>query len=29
VWRDTVALMIAEPRSSTKFHSVAPDASAW
>jgi quinol monooxygenase YgiN len=29
VWRDTVALMMAEPRSSTKFHSIAPDASAW
>jgi quinol monooxygenase YgiN len=29
VWRDTVAPLMAEPRSSTKFHSVAPDASAW
>ena len=29
IWRDTVAPMMAEPRSSVKFHSVAPSADAW
>lgn len=28
-WRDTVAPMMAEPRSSVKYHSVAPADSAW
>ena len=29
VWRDTVAPMMAEPRSSVKFAAVFPDASGW
>jgi quinol monooxygenase YgiN len=29
VWRDTVADMMAEPRSSVKFTAVFPDASGW
>ena len=29
VWRDTVASMMAEPRSSAKFTNVFPDAEAW
>jgi len=29
VWRDTVAAMMAEPRSSTKYREVFPDESGW
>lgn len=29
LWRDTVAPMMAEPRSSTKFNNVFPDDSNW
>ena len=29
IWRDTVAPMMAEPRSSTKFNNVFPDDSDW
>ena len=29
VWRDTVAEMMAEPRSSVKFRAVFPDAVGW
>jgi len=29
VWRDTVAPMMAEPRSSTKFNNVFPDDPEW
>lgn len=29
VWRDTVAPMMAEPRSAVKFDPVFPDASGW
>jgi (4S)-4-hydroxy-5-phosphonooxypentane-2,3-dione isomerase len=29
LWRDTVAPMMAEPRSSTKFDSVFPDGQSW
>lgn len=29
VWRETVADMMAEPRSSIKYHNVFPDASGW
>ncbi len=29
VWRDTVAEMMAEPRSSVKFGAVFPEASGW
>jgi quinol monooxygenase YgiN len=28
-WRDTVAEMMAEPRSSVKYHNVFPDDEAW
>lgn len=28
-WRDTVAPMMAEPRSSVKYHEVFPDAQGW
>jgi quinol monooxygenase YgiN len=28
-WRDAVADMMAEPRHSTKFHTVFPEASRW
>lgn len=28
-WRDTVANMMAEPRSSVKYHNVFPDESGW
>lgn len=28
-WRDTVEPMMAEPRRSTKYHEVAPDAKSW
>ena len=28
-WRDTVAEMMAEPRSSVKYHSLFPDAAGW
>jgi (4S)-4-hydroxy-5-phosphonooxypentane-2,3-dione isomerase len=28
-WRDAVAPMMAEPRSSVKFHAVFPDAQGW
>lgn len=28
-WRDTVAPMMAEPRSSVKYHEVFPDAEGW
>ncbi len=29
VWRDTVAPMMAEPRSSTKYSNIAPDELGW
>jgi len=29
VWRDTVAAMMAEPRTSVKFNNVFPDDSGW
>lgn len=29
LWRDTVAPMMAEPRSSTKFNNLFPDDSGW
>lgn len=29
VWRDTVAPMMAEPRSSVKYHALYPDPAAW
>jgi quinol monooxygenase YgiN len=29
VWRDTVAHMMAEPRSSTKYTNIAPDDTGW
>jgi autoinducer 2-degrading protein len=29
VWRDTVAPMMAEPRSNTKYTPIAPDAAGW
>lgn len=29
VWRDTVAPMMAEPRSSTKYTNIAPDDQGW
>ncbi len=28
-WRDTVAPMMAEPRSSTRFHNLFPDDAGW
>ncbi len=28
-WRDTVESMMAEPRRSTKYHELAPDAAKW
>ncbi|HTK49920.1 MAG TPA: antibiotic biosynthesis monooxygenase [Gemmatimonadaceae bacterium] len=28
-WRDTVAPMMAEPRTSVKYHAIAPEPSAW
>jgi (4S)-4-hydroxy-5-phosphonooxypentane-2,3-dione isomerase len=28
-WRDTVAPMMAQPRTSTKFHNVDPDDAGW
>jgi quinol monooxygenase YgiN len=28
-WRDAVAPMMAEPRTSVKYHAVAPEAPAW
>ena len=29
IWRDTVAEMMAEPRSSTKFNNIFPDETGW
>lgn len=29
IWRDTVAPMMAEPRSNTKYSNIAPDESGW
>ncbi|HTJ00053.1 MAG TPA: putative quinol monooxygenase [Dongiaceae bacterium] len=29
VWRDTVAAMMAAPRTSVKYHNISPDDSSW